>query len=99
MGLPNRTEGGQARDAQARPRCVKSPTFIPAMYEVATPLPLLSLFRHPAAAEALLQRQAEAQVPVALAELVDDLFRSQAVRKEAQAVPVPACFERIVDVE
>src|SRR6478672_4252461 len=52
-----------------------------------------------AAAEAPLQRDAEAAVPIALASLVENEVLLRAVRPEEQSLAVAARVEQIVDVE
>ena len=73
------------------------------MSEVAGSLDPLLHFCHlrcrAAPAKAVLERDAEALVPVTLAELMDHEVGMGAVGKEAQPVAVAARFENIVDVQ
>src|SRR3954451_16428312 len=76
--------------------------MFPAMKEVAGSLPLSVCLRHPAAArtaEAVLQRQADADVAIPLAQLADNVLGRAAVRIEQDPFAVSAGVERIVDVE
>ena len=82
------------------PRCsMKSRALLAAARALRHP----GLFRRDAgasaAAEALLERQPEARVPVALAEFVENLLGVGAVGEEQQALAIAGRIERIVDVE
>src|SRR6185436_5389476 len=95
---PSRTEGWQARPRCCGSETVKEGAALTDVRGAAPPPPsvLLGDLRPAAAAERLLERQADADVLVALAELVDDQRRVGAVGAEQQAVPLA---EHMVDVE